>query len=102
MYASLLLGQDSHKEVNNYLLRFYYWKPVLFVVCAGTESWYMALYTLAFASGPPVLGVPVVPLALALCTPFFAFKQVANAVQMYVACQALVDHDVKAKAKAKK
>jgi hypothetical protein len=35
MHASLKLGLGSHKECTNPLLRFYYRKPVLFLVCAG-------------------------------------------------------------------
>ena len=105
MYASLLLGLGSHKECTNELLRFYYWKPALFIMCAATELWYMSLYVLAHTEGPPVafVGGPVgaVRLCLVLCTPFFAFKQVANLVQGYVACEALVEHDAKKKKKAK-
>lgn len=103
MYASLLLGHGSHKTVTNPLLRFYYWKPVLFVACAGTEMWYMSLYILAHVAGPPVAalgGVPAVRVLLYVCTPICAFKQVANLVQMGVAFEALVEHEApKAKAK---
>lgn len=121
MYASLLLGLGSHKECTNPLLRFYYWKvrrayvskaeppltppltfvrtlcgpqPALFIACAGTELWYMALYALAHVDGPMLAGVPAARLLLYVCTPICAFKQVANAVQMAVACEALVAHDV--------
>ena len=119
MYASLLLGNSSHKEVTNPLLRFYYWKvtacqgrirerpssacshaarclctqPVLFLVCAATELWYMSLYVLAHIEGPLIGGVPAVRGLLYVCTPVCAFKQVANVVQMAVACEALVEHD---------
>jgi CDP-diacylglycerol--inositol 3-phosphatidyltransferase len=96
MYASLLLGHGSHKHVTNSLLRFYYWKPVLFLACAGTEMWYVALYTLAHTEGPVVsgVGVPFVRLVFLVCTPVCAFKQLCNLVQGYVACDALVQHDV--------
>ena len=96
MYASLLLGLGSHKECTNPLLRFYYWKPVLFIACAGTEMWYMALYVLAHDQGPPIAalgGVPAMRALLYACSPICAFKQVANFVQMGVACEALVAHD---------
>ena len=95
MYASLLLGLGSHKTVSNPLLRFYYWKPVLFLACAGTEMWYMSLYVLAHTEGPLVGGVPAVKALLYICSPICAFKQVANFVQMGVACNALVAHDAK-------
>ena len=99
MYASLLLGLGSHKECTNPLLRFYYWKPVLFLACAGTEMWYMALYVIAHSEGPalPFVGLPLVRFLLYVCTPISLFKQVANLVQMYVACEALVAHDAKKK-----
>lgn len=35
MHASLKLGLGSHKECTNPLLRFYYRRPVLFLVCSG-------------------------------------------------------------------
>lgn len=100
MYASLQLGLSTHKECTNPLLRFYYWKPVLFLACAGTELWYMSLYTLAHAEGPPLGmlgGVPAVRALFYACSPVCVFKQVANLVQMYVACDALVTHDNAAK-----
>ena len=103
-YASLLLGLGSHKECTNPLLKFYYWKPVLFLACAGTEMWYISLYILAWTQGPPIALLGGVPAARALfyvCSPVCAFKQVANMVQMHIACEALVAHDVAKMAKAK-
>lgn len=96
VYASLLLGLGTHKQVDNALLRFYYWKPALFVVCSATEMWYMSLYTLGWTEGvtvPIFGGIGLARLMCGLCTPFAIFKQVANLVQMYVACEALVEHD---------
>ena len=93
MYASLLLGLGSHKECTNPLLKFYYKKAPLFLACAGTELWYMSLYVLAWTD------VQAVRLLFLLCSPICAFKQVANVVQMAVACEALVAHDEKTKKK---
>ena len=108
MYASLLLGIGSHKEVVNPLLRFYYWKPALFIVCSATEMWYTTLYLLAHTEGPTLkslIGVPsevgLVRALFLMSTPFFAFKQVANFVQMKVACDALVEYDGSPKKKGK-
>jgi len=100
MYASLMLGLGSHKECTNPLLTFYYRKVPLFLACAGTEMWYMSLYVLAHTSGPalPVLGVPLVRAIFYACSPVAVFKQVANLVQMYVACEALASHDASKKA----
>ena len=96
MYASLLLGLGSHKECTNALLRFYYWKPVLFLACAGTEVWYMSLFVLAHTEGPVIFGgLTAFRAVYYVCSPVCVFKQVANAVQLYVACQALVDSDMK-------
>ena len=104
MYASLIDGQGSHKDCTNPLLRFYYWKPVLFSACAGTELWYNALYMLAWVEGPPLPllgGMPAIRALFYVCSPICAFKQVANVVQMVVAFEVLMAHDAK-KAKAKK
>lgn len=107
MYASLLQGLGSHKTVTNPLLFFYYKKPVLFLACAMTESWYTFLYLLAWSEGPSVKELTGLPIDMGLirfvvyfCTPVFVFKQVANLVQMRVACDELVARDeVKAIAK---
>jgi len=99
MYASLLLGLGSHKTVTNPVLAFYYNKPILFLACAGTEMWYMCLFVLAHEIGPPVFGVPVVTALFYACSPICAFKQLANVVQMAVACLALVDYDMKQRKK---
>lgn len=104
MYASLLHGLGSHKECTNPILHFYYLKPVLFFACAATEMWYVALYCLHFYEGPPLAtfgGVPAVRALFYACSPICAFKQFANAVQMYVACEALVAHDMAKFKKAK-
>ena len=77
----------------------------------------MALYTLAFTEGVPVLGMPSARLIFNLSTPFWIYKQLMNLVQMcaatpslpppagshhqhpspshrYVACEALVEYDI--------
>jgi len=95
MYASLLLGGKSHKEVTNRILAVYYWKPVLFVACAGTEMWYVALYALAHSEGPMVFGLPLFRTVFIVCTPICALKQVCNVVQGVVAADALVQHDMR-------
>lgn len=97
MYTAVLLGLTSHKMVDHWLLRLYYWRPWLFLVCSGTESWYMCWYTLKFTKGPLVYGVHFVEGFFQLCTIAFAFKQVANMVQLATACNALVRHDEQAK-----
>ena len=95
-----LLGLDSHKECTNALLRFYYWKPVLYLTVSGTELWYMSLFVLKHTNGliVPGLGVSLVPALYYLCLPIWAFKQVVNVVQFAVACLVLVEHDEKRRA----
>ncbi|KAL1503907.1 hypothetical protein AB1Y20_012368 [Prymnesium parvum] len=88
MYASLKLGLGSHKQVENGLLRLYYWKPVLFVVCAGTEFWYMSMYVAHFLPGNPL-----VQIVWQLTSPICVFKQIANIVQMYVAVTTILKDD---------
>eukprot|EP00324_Dicrateria_rotunda_P001848 CAMPEP_0206163390 /NCGR_PEP_ID=MMETSP1474-20131121/11382_1 /ASSEMBLY_ACC=CAM_ASM_001110 /TAXON_ID=97495 /ORGANISM="Imantonia sp., Strain RCC918" /LENGTH=206 /DNA_ID=CAMNT_0053565879 /DNA_START=28 /DNA_END=648 /DNA_ORIENTATION=- len=87
MYATLKMGLGSHKDVTNPILRFYYWKPVLFLSCAGTELWYMAMYVSHFDPNP------LVGTALLVALPVCAFKQVANVVQLVVAANTIVEHD---------
>ena len=64
-------------------------QPVLFVVCSGTELWYMAMYVAHFL--PDNALVNAVWLAT---TPICVFKQFANIVQMYVAMKVILnDYD---------
>ena len=50
MYATLLLGGNSHKSsVGNPILRFYYSFPyALFLICVFNEACLLALYLLHF------------------------------------------------------
>ena len=97
MYASLLIHSRSHKTVTNPLLAFYYRKAPLFITCALTEMWYMSLFVLKFTKGPLVGGTPLVELVFYIASPVCLFKQVANLVQMYVACVSLAEHDIRGK-----
>ncbi|EOD25763.1 hypothetical protein EMIHUDRAFT_450370 [Emiliania huxleyi CCMP1516] len=114
MYASLKLGLGSHKEstrsnalrrsalaaaneCENALLRFYYKKPVLFVACAGTEFWYVAMYAAHFADAADYAG-----LVLRATLPIMLFKQVCNAVQLGVAMRLILEYDEQERQKAEK
>jgi len=97
MYASLKLGLGSHKECENALLRFYYKKPVLFVACAGTEFWYVAMYAAHFADAADYAG-----LVLRATLPIMLFKQVCNAVQLGVAMRIILEYDEQERQKAEK
>lgn len=50
-----MAGKTSHKFVDpneNFLLRLYYQKDVLTVMCFGNEMFYAGLYLLNFTTGP--------------------------------------------------
>ena len=42
----------SHKGSANWVVRLYYRRAVLFIVCSGNELWYVAMYALHFGGGP--------------------------------------------------
>jgi len=88
MYASLKLGLGSHKQVDNAVLKFYYWKPVLFITCAGTEFWYLSMYVAHFLPTNEV--VQAVQMAM---LPICVFKQFCNIVQGYVAASFILKND---------
>jgi len=99
VYASALRLASTHKSSSNWIVRLYYYKPILFFVCAGNEVFYMCLYLLAFEEGQfladawlPIWGhvrVTSVRAGLACCAPVFAFKQVTNVIQMLIAFRAI-------------
>jgi CDP-diacylglycerol--inositol 3-phosphatidyltransferase len=103
-YAALAAGKGTHKGSSNWLVNVYYNRKVLFTVCAGTELWYVSLYMMHFTSGPMLtLGGTTIGLwraASYACTPLFAFKQLTNIVQLYMACEALVEDDEKKRKEA--
>ena len=69
-------------------------QPVLFVVCSGTEFWYMAMYVSHFLPGNAL----VQAIWYATC-PICIFKQFANVVQMYVAMKVILKDDDEQRAK---
>ena len=87
MVAAYKQGQESHKVCANSFLRLYYWKPVLFIACAGTELWYL----LAFAGAK--FPERRLDLAFRIVSPIMAFKQVANVAQLAEAVRVLVELD---------
>ena len=80
MHATLLRGGASHKGSANWVVRLYYRRAVLFIVCSGNELWYVAMYALHFGGGPflpaPLDHLRVFEAIGYAATPFFAFKQV--------------------------
>ncbi|KAJ3293816.1 CDP-diacylglycerol-inositol 3-phosphatidyltransferase [Borealophlyctis nickersoniae] len=112
MYASLTTGNTSHKkldEKSNWLLRQYYTNSnVLFLVCAGDQLCFIALYLMeqlaregaaaakvGAAGGPAGLGFATVLFWTTL--PVCAFKQALNVVQLIGASKTLANVDLAAR-----
>merc|ERR1712070_560447 len=102
MHAALIDRAASHKDSHNWVVRLYYRRSVLFMVCAGTELWYLSLYANYFIP-EQTLELPFGGVSLPLCrtmimltTPIFAFKQLTNLVQLAVAVRALIEIDEEA------
>lgn len=93
MYSSMLLGSESHKDMNteNFFIRLYYTsKPVLFIVCACQEAFFVGLYLMYWASrsGETTIyqfGYWVCILA----APLNLFKQGMNFLQLKLACDSI-------------
>ncbi|XP_065715604.1 CDP-diacylglycerol--inositol 3-phosphatidyltransferase [Patagioenas fasciata] len=103
LHCTTLEGGASHKNVGgegHWLLRLYYThKPVLFVVCAGNEAFYCALYLLRFGDGPRVLpgGPGLFRLLLWVATPMAALKFLLNLLQLGGAAARLAALDAAAR-----
>ena len=84
-------GHKSEEALRerNAILKWYYGIYVLFgYCCVGAEFFYIFLYVYHFTSSPMVL-----KLALYLCGPACALKNVINVVQMCSACYAIAEND---------
>lgn len=103
MYSSLATGSRSHKtvtsDVSRILWRYYNDSTTLFLVCAGNELFFVALYLMKWATSSIGLGGMFGDLSwaavLALVTfPVFALKNVINVVQLWKASKILVGIDL--------
>lgn len=112
-------GKTSHKFVDpneNFLLRLYYQKDVLTVMCFGNEMFYAGLYLLNFTTGPTreypissnksgnvlivsvklslpfdaVLGISLFKVLTILSFPVAVAKAGSSLLQAYVAAQNIV------------
>jgi len=107
MYSSLVTGSRSHKVIQgdvSRILRLYYNDPTtLFIVCAGNELFFVALYLMKWDHSPT--GLPIfgsAPWALVLfwiSLPIFALKQFVNVVQLWKASKILVGVDLAERAR---
>ncbi|OZJ06771.1 hypothetical protein BZG36_00385 [Bifiguratus adelaidae] len=101
MYSSLTEGSSSHKKISensNWFLRAYYHNPiVLFLMCAGNELFYVALYVMANRANNKtwqVFGLDV-DYTLALVTfPVCFAKNVINWIQLVNAAKVLAQADM--------
>ncbi|KAF7322928.1 AAA domain-containing protein [Mycena chlorophos] len=103
MYSSLVTGATSHKniksDVSNILWWYYNNSTTLFLVCAGNELFYVALYLMKWTSKPIPWGdsLPACtyPQLLALVSlPVCFAKNVINGVQLWKASKILVGVDI--------
>ncbi|AOA62372.1 Phosphatidylinositol synthase [Komagataella phaffii CBS 7435] len=99
MYASLVAGSGSHKNIDegeNFLLKLYYTsKKVLFTVCAFNELFYVALYLAAFDFNPlPLVNMTFGRLLAVVSFPIWLFKQFTNVIQLVGAATKLAEIDV--------
>ncbi|KAI0928567.1 hypothetical protein AcW1_005771 [Taiwanofungus camphoratus] len=114
MYSSLVTGSHSHKVVQSdvsRILRLYYDARTLFVVCAGNELFFVALYLMKWVHTPLSTSLNMSsnywtaftwPEVMALfCMPIFVLKNVINVVQLWKASKILVGVDLAERAKAR-
>lgn len=99
LHASLLQGKTSHKFIDmseNPIMKLYYTnRIVLFVMCAGNEAFYAALYLLYFTEGPTVIGMSLFRLVMYLSAPIAIIKTAISLLHGYVACINLSTIDLK-------
>ncbi|KAI0362239.1 phosphatidylinositol synthase [Trametes cingulata] len=113
MNSSLVTGSKSHKQVDSDVSRFlraYYNPTTLFIVCAGNELFYIALYLMKWVHTPLAqslgIGGPLAhytwpELMMWICLPICAYKNVVNLVQLWKASKILVGVDLAERAKAR-
>ncbi|KAF3430536.1 hypothetical protein E2986_12581 [Frieseomelitta varia] len=99
LHTSLLQGKTSHKFIDmseNSIMRMYYTnRTVLFIMCAGNEAFYAALYLLYFTQGPTFLGISLFKLVMYLSAPIAFIKAGISLLHGYVSCINLSIIDLK-------
>jgi len=82
MYIKALLGENTHKDSKNPLLKFYYTFPyALLVFCVGNELFLICLYLLPFFKDAQIGGM--IEMTAYISFPIFFGKQFMNFVQLY-------------------
>ncbi|XP_015119685.1 CDP-diacylglycerol--inositol 3-phosphatidyltransferase isoform X1 [Diachasma alloeum] len=99
LHTTILQGKTSHKFIDmsgNPIMRVYYTnKLVLFVMCAGNEAFYAALYLLHFTEGPTLLGMSLFRAVMYISAPIAIVKTAISVIHGYVASLNLSTIDVK-------
>ncbi|KAF5391259.1 hypothetical protein D9757_001989 [Collybiopsis confluens] len=120
MYSSLATGSASHKKVTSDVSRIlwlYYNDPrTLFLVCAGNELFFVALYIAKWTATPvpmdfswvraPYVGhfmahLTYAEAVVAVTAPVFLLKNIINVVQLWKASKILVGVDLAERAEAR-
>ncbi|CAM0136318.1 phosphatidylinositol synthase 1 (CDP-alcohol phosphatidyltransferase1) [Umbelopsis sp. WA50703] len=98
MYSSLVDGASSHKNISqssNPLLRAYYTNNVvLFIMCAGNELFFVALYLFAADGTWSFFGMDFRMIVALLTFPICAGKQIISVIQFIGASKVLARIDV--------
>lgn len=99
LHTTILQGKTSHKFIDmsgNPIMRIYYTnKLVLFIMCAGNEAFYAALYLLHFTEGPTLFGMSLFRAAMYISAPIAIIKTAISVIHGYVASLNLSIIDVK-------
>ncbi|KIM80756.1 hypothetical protein PILCRDRAFT_97796 [Piloderma croceum F 1598] len=116
MYSSLVTGSTSHKlvtsDVSRILWLYYNDSRTLFLICAGNELFFVALYLMKWVHTPIGLGVystyplsltdVTYPQAMAIISfPICFTKNIINLVQLWKASKILVGVDLAERAMAR-
>ncbi|XP_072381586.1 CDP-diacylglycerol--inositol 3-phosphatidyltransferase [Diabrotica undecimpunctata] len=106
LHSSILQGKTSHKFVDmseNPIMRLYYTnKNVLFVMCAGNEAFYAALYLLHFSEGPIIAGLGLWRIIIFLSAPICFIKTGISLLHCVVASKNLAIIDINERKNAAK
>ncbi|CAG9770106.1 unnamed protein product [Ceutorhynchus assimilis] len=107
LHSSILQGKQSHKFIDmseNPIMNIYYTnRQVLFIMCAGNEAFFAALYLLYFTEGPIIIGLSLFRVILYLSAPIMIGKTFISLLHCVVASKNLAIIDInERKALAKK
>lgn len=98
LHTTVLQGKQSHKFIDmseNPIMSIYYTnRTVLFIMCAGNEAFFAALYLLYFTEGPIVFGLSLFRIVLYLSAPIMLVKTLISLLHCVVASKNLAIIDV--------